>query len=161
VLAGALLAVVYVQMGTALLPIPPKLDPLGRLGGWDHLAETVERQRAAHPGAFIFVQKHELSGLLSYYLPDHPVAFLTGSDGVPRIPSYDAADVAALAGRDGLFVSRAGSSQAIVDISRHFERVTRLDEIDRAYGGRKIDRYEIWLGESYRPGLFEDRREQR
>lgn len=158
-LGGVLLAVVYVQMATALLPVPPKIDPLGRLGGWDRLAQAVEKQRAEHPDAFIVVAKHELSGLLSYYLPDHPVVFLTGSDGVPRIPSYNRDDIATLPGRNAVFVSRTGR-HAIEDVSRYFDRVTLLDVIDRSWGGRTIDRYEIWLGESYQPGLFKDRRNE-
>ncbi|MEO0035530.1 MAG: hypothetical protein RLZZ501_1553 [Pseudomonadota bacterium] len=158
VLGGILVGVAYLQMATALLPIPPKLDPLGRLGGWDRLAQAVTAQRAAHPDAFVFVAKHELSGLLSFYLPDHPTVFLTGSGGVPRIPSYDGDNVATLAGRDGLFVIRTGTP-AVEDIARSFARVSRLDGIERRWGGRAIDRYEIWLGESYQPGLFEERRE--
>lgn len=160
VLGGVLLAVVYLQMATAILPIPPKLDPLGRLGGWDKLAQAVESQRANHPDSFVIVGKHEVSGLLTYYLPDHPVVFLTGSDGVPRIPSYTRDDVAALPGRNALFVFRTGRN-AIEDVSGHFERVTRLDGFDRSWGGRTIDHYEIWLGESYQPGLFKDRKDER
>jgi len=159
-LGGGLLGLVYLQMSTALLPIPPKLDPIGRLGGWDRLAQAVEAQRAAHPGAFVFVAKHELSGLLAYYLPGHPTVFLTGSGGVPRIPSYDRGDVATLPGRDGLFVVRTGTP-AVEDVARSFAHVTRLDSIERSWGGRPIDRYEIWLAESYQPGLFEERRDAR
>jgi len=159
-LGGLLLVPVYLQMATAWLPIPPKLDPLSRLGGWDQLAEAVAGQRRAHPEAFLFVAKHELSGILAYYLPDHPKVFLTGSAGVPRIPSYDREDVAALAGREGLFIVRAGTSAAD-DLARFFARMTRLETIDRSWGGRAADRYEIWLAESYQSGLFEEGRDQR
>jgi 4-amino-4-deoxy-L-arabinose transferase-like glycosyltransferase len=158
-LGAAMIGLVYLHAATAILPIPTRADSLSRLGGWDRLAAAVQAQRQTHPEAFIFVQKHEVSGLLTYYLPDHPKVFLTGSAGIPRIPSYDAGDVARLAGRDGLFVTRA-SIQGVRDMSRYFDRVELLDSLDRGWGGRVVDRYEIWLGETYRSGTFEDAQRQ-
>ncbi|OAN52398.1 glycosyl transferase [Paramagnetospirillum marisnigri] len=154
-LGAVLLAVVYLQMATALLPVPPKSDPLGRLGGWDRVAEAVEEQRRLHPDAFVFVQKHEMSGLLTYYLPGHPKAYLTGSAGIPRIPSYDAGDVAGLRGRDALFVTRV-SPRGVEDAAKFFDRISLVGALDRSWGGRVIDRYEIWLAEGYRQGMFEE-----
>ncbi len=153
VLAVAMLLPVYLQMATAMLPIPPRIDALSRLGGWDGLAAAVSRQLDAHPDAFVYVQKHEISGLLTFYLPGHPIVFLTGSGGVPRIPSYGVADVARLPGRSGFFVTRTGT-MGVSDISRYFDKVTLVDTIERGWGGRAIDRYEIWLTEGYRPGSF-------
>ena len=155
VLAAIMLAGVYVQMSTAMLPLPPRADALSRLGGWDEIAGAVARQAAAHPDAFIYVQKHEMNGLLTYYLPGHPKIFLTGSAGAPRLPLYDQTDVAALAGRSGLFVTRAGGQfYGLEDVARDFAKITLLDSVERKWGGRVIDRYEIWLTEGYRRGSF-------
>ena len=150
-----MLLLVYFQMATALLALPPRIDTISRLGGWDGLAAAVDGALRGHPGAFVYVQKHEVSGLMTYYLPGHPKAFLAGSAGVPRIPSYDAADVAGLVGRDGLFVTRA-NPHAVEDEARYFDKMTLVRRVDRSWGGRVIDHYEIWLGEVYRPGGFED-----
>lgn len=155
VLAGLMLIVVYVQMATAILPLPPRMDALTRLGGWDKLAQTVDEERGRHPGAFVFVEKHELSGLMTYYLDGHPKTILTGSAGIPRIPSYDADDVAGLKGRDGLFVVRAGSGGP-GDSAKFFDRISLVRRFDRFWGSRVIDHYEIWLGETYRGGNFGD-----
>lgn len=95
-------------------------------------------------------------GLLTYYLPGHPIVFLTGSAGFPRIPSYDARDAAALAGRDGLYVIKDGF-YAIQDISRSFRSLTLLTTVERAWGGKVVDRYEIWLAEGYTSGTFENK----
>lgn len=153
---GALaVAATYLQMATAILPIPIKSDPMSRLGGWDELAAAVQAERAKRPDAFIFVAKHEVAGLLSYYLPGHPVVFLTGSAGFPRIPSYDARDVAALPGRDGLFVIKDGR-YALQDVGPSFKGLTLLSTVNRRWGGRVVDRYEIWLAESYGSGTFGD-----
>jgi len=155
VLGFAMVGVSYLQMATAWLPIPVKMDTLSRLGGWDRLAGLVAEQMEAHPDAFVFVQKHEISGLLTYYIPGHPIAFLAGSAGVPRIPSYDAEDVATLAGRNGLFVTKA-SFRGVEDAGRNFAGMRMVASLERAWGGRVIDTYEIWLGEGYRPGGFEE-----
>ena len=155
VLGGVMLLATYLQMATALLPLPVRIDALSRLGGWDDLAAAVDDAVRRHPGAFVYVQKHELSGLMTYYLPGHPKAFLAGSAGVPRIPSYDATDVAGLVGRDAVFVTRSGV-WADRDAARYFERMTLVQRIDRSWGGRAIDHYEICLGEGYRPGGFEE-----
>jgi 4-amino-4-deoxy-L-arabinose transferase-like glycosyltransferase len=155
-LGGLLVAATYVQMATARLPIPIKSDPISRLGGWDTLTKAVQAERAKRPDAFVFASKHEVAGLLTYYLPGHPIVFLTGSAGFPRIPSYDARDAAKLPGRDGLYVIK-DSFYAIQDISRSFGSLTLLTTVERAWGGKVVDRYEIWLAEGYTSGTFENK----
>ncbi|KIL97376.1 hypothetical protein CCC_00437 [Paramagnetospirillum magnetotacticum MS-1] len=154
-LGGLLVAATYVQMSSASLPIPLKSDAMSRLGGWDELARAVQAERVKRPDAFLFASKHEVAGLLTYYLPGHPVVFLTGSAGFPRIPSYDARDVAALAGRDGLFVVKDGF-YALKDIGPSFRSLTLLTTVERRWGGKVVDRYEIWLAGSYGSGTFKN-----
>jgi len=155
-LGGLLVAATYVQMATALLPIPIKSDPMSRLGEWDKLARAVEAERARRPDAFIFTTKHEVAGLLTYYLPGHPIVFLTGSAGFPRIPSYDARDAATLPGRDGIYVIKDGF-HAVQDMRKSFRSLTLLGTVDRGWGGKVVDHYEIWLAESYGSGAFENK----
>ncbi|ARJ64744.1 glycosyl transferase [Magnetospirillum sp. ME-1] len=155
-LGGLMVAATYVQMATARLPIPVKSDPMSRLGGWDALTRAVQGELAKRPDSFVFASKHEVAGLLTYYLPGHPIVFLTGSAGFPRIPSYDAQDAATLAGRDGLYVIK-DSFYALQDISRSFRSLTLLTTVERAWGGKVVDRYEIWLAEGYTSGTFENK----
>lgn len=155
-LGGVMVAATYVQMATARLPIPLKSDPMSRLGGWDDLARAVQTEQDKRPDAFIFTTKHEVAGLLTYYLPGHPIAFLTGSAGFPRIPSYDARDAATLPGRDGLFVVKDGF-YALHDIRPSFRSLSLLTTVERPWGGKVVDRYEIWLAESYGSGTFENK----
>lgn len=152
-LGGLLVAVTYWQLATASLPIPVKLDPMSRLGGWDDVARAVEAERTRHPDAFLMATKHEVAGLMTYYLPGHPVVFLTGSAGFPRIPTYDAGDVAGLPGRDAIYVIK-DSRYPVGDMKRVFRSLTMLSTVDRRWGGRVIDHYEIWLAEDYRSGGF-------
>jgi hypothetical protein len=142
--------VVFFQAITALLPIPTKIDALKQLGGWRELASAVEAERTSHPGAFLFTEKHQPTGVLSFYLPDHPPVFLQGHI---RPSYYTAAEVAALNGRDGLFVTRA-KSEAWRGIEPYFERVTLLRNVVLHWGGRPADTYGLYLAEGYRGGAF-------
>ncbi|HIJ63860.1 MAG TPA: glycosyl transferase [Rhodospirillaceae bacterium] len=141
---------VLLQAATAILPIPPKLDALKRLGGWPELAAAVAAERQAHPGSFLLTPKHEVTGILAYYLPDHPPVFLQG----PMRPStYSAAEVAALKGRDAIFVTRArydGSG----DIAAYFAQVTRLRQVDLLWRGQVADAYVLYLAQDYRGGAL-------
>ncbi|MDR3440230.1 glycosyltransferase family 39 protein [Telmatospirillum sp.] len=143
-------AIVYLQASTAWLPIPLRADALKRLGGWEELAGAVDAERQTHAGVFLFTQKHEPTGPVSFHLPDHPPVFL---EGHIRPSYYTAADVLALKGRDGLFITRARDDGA-VDLGPYFDRVTLLRQVDMHWGGRVADAYNLYLAEGYRGGLF-------
>jgi 4-amino-4-deoxy-L-arabinose transferase-like glycosyltransferase len=150
ILGALMTGVVYLQAATAWLPLPVRVDALKRLGGWDRLAQAVDEERQAHPGVFLFTQKHEPTGPVSFHLPDHPPVFLEG----PIRPSYyDEEQVLALKGRDGLFITRAKDDGA-VDLGPYFETVTLLRQVELPWGSRIADVYNLYLAQSYRGGLF-------
>jgi 4-amino-4-deoxy-L-arabinose transferase-like glycosyltransferase len=150
-------AIVLFQAATALLPIPVKFDPLKGLGGWNELAGAIEQERARHPGAFLLAQGHLLPGPVSYYLPDHAPMFLEG----PMRPNYyTAAAVAALKGRDAIFITRAVGDRghaldAAADlITPFFKHVRFLRRVVLHWGGLPADAYALYLGGHYRGGLL-------
>lgn len=150
ILGAVIVGLVYFQAATALLPLPPRIDALKRLGGWDSLANAVQAERRAHPGSFLFSQKHEPTGPVSFHLPDHPPVFL---EGHIRPSYYSAADVLSLKGRDGIFIIRAREDSGH-DVDSHFTRVTFLRRVDLQWGGRPADAYNLYLAEDYQGGLF-------
>lgn len=141
---------VFLQASTAILPIPLKIDALKRLGGWPELARQVQEERLAHPGAFLMTQKHEPTGITSFYLPDHAPVFLQGRI---RPSYYTAAEVAALKGHDAIFISRAREDGA-AGIRDKFARVTFLRQIVLSWGGSPADAYNLYLAEDYRGGAL-------
>jgi hypothetical protein len=150
ILGAAMTLVVYFQAATALLPLSPKIDALKRLGGWDSLADAVQIERQAHPGSFLFAQKHEPTGPLSFHLADHPPVFLIGHI---RPSYYSVEEVMALKGHDGIFIARARDDGAD-GLSRYFKRFTKLRQVDMLWGGRPADVYNLYLAEDYQGGLF-------
>jgi len=147
----AMTLLVYFQAVTVALPIPVKIDALKRLGGWDELAAAVHQEQLAHPGTFLFTQKHEPTGVVTFYLPDHQVVFLNG--GYIRPPYYTAADVAALRGRDGIFITRDKDDGA-ADLAQYFAKVTPLRKVRLHWGRQFSDAYNLYLAEGYRGGNF-------
>ncbi|MDO8607320.1 MAG: glycosyltransferase family 39 protein [Phaeospirillum sp.] len=151
ILGLAICLAVYVQATTAILPLPVKLDPLKRLGGWDELALAVQAERDRHPDAFLFVQKHDLCGALTFYLPDHPPVFLQSWRLRPSFHSE--AQVAALKGGDGLFITRAKDDGAHL-LGRFFREVHLLRSVPISWGGEESGRYNIHLAKGYGGGMF-------
>lgn len=149
-LSVAMTLVLFFQAGTALLPIPVKIDALKRLGGWPELAAAVQTERDAHPGAFLFTEKHEPTGPLGFLLPDHPTVFLQGHI---RPSYYSAGDVAALKGRDAIIVTRANSGEERW-ARRFFHDVRLLRSVTLHWGGRAFITYDLFLGEGYGGGLL-------
>jgi len=151
VLGLAMTLLLYFQAVTVALPIPVKMDALKRLGGWDELSAAVHQEQLAHPGTFLFTQKHEQTGVVTFYLPDHQVVFLNG--GYIRPPYYTAADVAALRGRDGIFITRAKDDGA-ANLVKYFAKVTPLRQVRLHWGHQPSDAYNLYLAEGYRGGNF-------
>ena len=146
----AVTLLVFLQASTAILPIPVRVDPLKRLGGWRELAAAVDAERTASPGAFLFTEKHQPTGVVSFYLPDHPPVFLQGHI---RPSYYTAADVAALKGKNGLFITRSNSNAAR-DIAKYFADVVFRRRVVLRWGGRPADSYDLYLATDYRGGAF-------
>jgi 4-amino-4-deoxy-L-arabinose transferase-like glycosyltransferase len=146
----AMTLLVYFQASTALLPLPPGIDALKRLGGWDSLAFAIDKERHAHPGSFLFTQKHEPTGPVSFHLPDHPPVFLEGH----ILPSYySAEEVLALKGHDGIFITRARDDGA-GNLLFFFDQVTFLRRVDMLWGRQQADAYNLYLAKGYRGGMF-------
>jgi 4-amino-4-deoxy-L-arabinose transferase-like glycosyltransferase len=148
---GTLMALaVFLQAATALLPIPTKIDVLKRLGGWRDLAQAVAAERLAHPGTFLLTPKHEPTGIVSFYLPDHAPVFLQGHI---RPSYYTTGEVAALKGHDAIFITRA-REDAARDIAPYFSRVTQLRQVVLTWGGHPADAYNLYFAEGYRGGAL-------
>ena len=144
--------VVLFQAATAAIPLPSRLDALKRLGGWDELANAINEERTLYPEAFLSTTKHEITGVVAFYLPDHPLVFQLG--GVIR-PSYLSAEqVRMQKGRDTLLIIRTRDDAIIPTLESSFEQIQKLRSIPLHWGGRLIDSYDIYRGQNYRGGLM-------
>jgi len=150
VLAAAMTLVLFFQAGTAALPLPVKIDALKRLGGWPELAAAVQEERDTHPGSFLFTEKHDPTGPLSFLLADHAPVFLQGHI---RPSYYTAQDVAELKGKDAIIVTRTASGEERY-APRFFRSFTFLRTVTLHWGGRAFASYDLFLGEGYTGGML-------
>ncbi len=150
-LVGLLMTgLVYAQAFTALLPVPGRIDPTKHLAAATELAVAVEQARQEHPGAFLMVTKHETGGLVSFYLPDHPIPFVIDSRVRPSF--YGQTDLAALKGHDAIVVATARDDLSFA--SQYFASVDPVAEVTLFWGGHAADQYRLVLGTDYRGGLL-------
>ena len=88
-LAMAMTAVLH---DTALLQLPPELDPLRRAQGWADFAAHVQRARLAHRANVLIGNHYSQASMMAFYLPDRPVTYLPpapyGTSQFTLWPSY-------------------------------------------------------------------------
>jgi 4-amino-4-deoxy-L-arabinose transferase-like glycosyltransferase len=113
-LGFAITVVVYGQAATALIALPPRLDPIAmRLAGWDGLAAQVEAARTAAGAQFVVADSYAVTSELAWWLP--PEVSVVGVD--PRWRRLDLPR-APLTGSAGLLVTEAGSTPDVALWSR-------------------------------------------
>lgn len=52
---------------TQWLPLPPKLDPLTRVRGWDQLAQFVEKSQQEQHADFVIANRYQIASVLTWY----------------------------------------------------------------------------------------------
>ncbi len=100
-LGYAITLAVYVQAVAGLIPLPPRLNPIGlQLAGWDGLAAQVEQARRQTGAAFVAADGYALSTEMAWRLPTP--ATVLGVD--PRWKLFDL-PAAVIDGKTGLLVT--------------------------------------------------------
>jgi 4-amino-4-deoxy-L-arabinose transferase-like glycosyltransferase len=158
-LGGRIVFALHVAYGLVLITVamlnytvtPVKLLGFGDTGaasahGWEELAERVTAQQAAHPDAFLGAMRYTFAAQIGFMLHDTDVAAF---NPVPSQNDYWW-DKAAHAGRDALIIS--DRNYKVADIDDRFASLERLEVVDvMDMFGKRIWRFEIWLGKDYRP----------
>jgi 4-amino-4-deoxy-L-arabinose transferase-like glycosyltransferase len=158
-LGGRILFGLHIAWGLVLITVamlnytvtPIKLLGFGDTGaaaahGWVTLADRVALQQAAHPGAFLGATRYTYAAQLGFVLHDTDVAAFN------PVPSQNDFwwDAAAHAGRDALIIADKNFKADGLDERFHgLERLEVVDVLDMF--GKRIWRFEIWLGTGYRP----------
>lgn len=130
-------------------PFPSVQDDDSRMTwGWDEVAGAVARARAGRPGAFVAASDYRSASSLAFALGEPEVEALTtrpSQFGLWR-------DEAALAGRDAVLVVEAREPMGPW-LRGQFEAVRLAEEVEARRFGLAVKRYQVWVGEGYRPLL--------
>lgn len=78
--AAVLSIAIYLHAAFAILPLPPRKDPIARAAGWDHLAQAIDaaRRRDSMPaGVRIWpaAERYQDASEIAFHLPSHPATF--------------------------------------------------------------------------------------
>jgi 4-amino-4-deoxy-L-arabinose transferase-like glycosyltransferase len=141
VLAGVVLAVIYVQAVAPFLPIRAKADPIARGAGWDVLA------RATTGSPWVAANRYQDASELAFHLPGHPFVFSLNLGGRPN--QYDLwpgfPEMARVG--DGMTLvldDDAGTPGPITTLLPCFASVARGDAVDLTRGSQVVTRRRIW-----------------
>jgi len=129
--------------------------------GWDELAARVEARAAHHPGAFVFAgDNYRTTAELRFYAPRHGPAPIYGMNVIGWNAlgyEYLGEDLAALAGRDALFLRSeapggpsAETERYAAQTRRFFREVRELEPIEIRRGGRIVRRFRVFYCTGYR-----------
>jgi 4-amino-4-deoxy-L-arabinose transferase-like glycosyltransferase len=158
-LGGRILFALHVAYGLVLITVamlnytvtPMKLLGFGDVAagaahGWVELAGRVEAQQAAHPEAFLAAMRYTYAAQIGFMLHDADVAAFNPV----RSQNDYWWDEAAHAGRDAMIVT--DRNYEVDDAKARFAELERLEVVNiRDRFGKRIWRFEIWLGRDFRP----------
>jgi len=135
-------------IANARLDVPPRLDPLHRLRGWDVLGNAVAAELAAHPGLRLMGDDREILAALIYYVHPHPFDAVAW-DPLPGISNqWDL--------ENNLNRHRGESFLAVTvhelanEMRPDFAELTQLRTIDIASGPGGGQRYVLYIARDYR-----------
>ncbi len=128
--------------GTAWLHLPPGKDPLDRARGSRDLADTVARVQQQTGARFVVTNRYMTTALMSFYLPDQPVAYVLPSlmvlNEIQVWPGYRQTHP----DQDGLYVT---DSESIADaLPPDFRQIDLLERHDVFQDGRFLKRYYLY-----------------
>jgi 4-amino-4-deoxy-L-arabinose transferase-like glycosyltransferase len=126
-LAAAALVYGLVVMPAAAAKLPPGLDPLARLRGWDRLATELSARLDSRPGAALLADDRMVMAELLYYLRGRPIDIrMWDGDGSAR-NQFEMTDGASRSdARRFLFVTKARDAGPV---ARRFGSVRFAEEL--------------------------------
>ena len=156
VLAAVMVALIYLDALTPILPLPARRDPLARNAGWSDLARTVQAARARSAGrTWVGADRYQDVGELAFHLPDHPQALCMCIGGrhnqyelwpsFPHVAAAGDALVLALDDTPGVHVTAAR-------LSPYFESVERGTISPLMRGSDTVSVRRVWTLRGYRGG---------
>jgi 4-amino-4-deoxy-L-arabinose transferase-like glycosyltransferase len=128
---------------TSLLPLPQRLDPLGRAVGWTEIAEHLGQLRREHDAPQVLIaDAYKEASIFSVHLPDH--AFIYTKRHIPPAnqfdfwPSYPTAQPA-------LWITGESSPRALAS---DFNTITFVERVVVSFRGKPFREYTIYRCEN-------------
>ena len=166
ILAAALSAIVYVHVVVPIIPLPATRDQVAKAFGWDLVAATVERKRAAvraglgrgapaNEVAYIGAERYQDASEIAFHLADHPRVYAMNLTG--RANQYDLwpqfRDEAPLGATLILVLDDERTEPRVIrKLSCCFARIDESEGVSLMRGSSLIARKRIWILTGKRDG---------
>ena len=166
VLAAALSAIVYVHVVVPIIPLPASRDQVAKAFGWDLVAATLERKRAAvraglgrgapaNEVAYIGAERYQDASEIAFHLADHPRVYAMNLTG--RANQYDLwpqfRDEAPLGATLILVLDDDRTEPRVIrKLSCCFARIDESEGVSLMRGSSLIERKRIWILSGKRDG---------
>lgn len=152
-LAGILSIVIYLHAAFAILPLPPRRDPVARAAGWGDLAAAVDHAPGRKPfvrGSRVWVgaERYQDASELAFHLPLHPTTFsLNFSSRSNQFDLWPGFPQVARAGDDlVLAVDESPGEHTIVRmLAPYFQSFARDSLVDLRSRHGVVTRRRLWV----------------
>jgi len=129
---------------TQFLPLPQKLDPMGRALGWSEIAAQLEALREEEHADVLIADAYKEAGVFSFHLPDH--AFIYTLRHSPPANQYDFwPGYPTAAPHRALWITGEDSPFAL---QGDFNTMTPIERVVVSFRGRPFREYTIYLCEN-------------
>ena len=129
---------------TEWLPLPQKMDPMGRVAGWSEIAAHLNDLRNANQADFFIADAYKEASVFSFYLPDK--AFIYTLRHEPPSNQFDLwPGYSTNASQRALWITGEPSTAAL----RHdFNTITFVERVVVSFRGKPFREYTIYLCEN-------------
>ena len=129
---------------TELLPLPAKMDPMGRFVGWPEIAAHLDQLRAQQQADVVIADAYKEASVFSFYTPGQP--FIYALKHNPPANQYDLwPGYRDKSPRVALWITGEANTYAL---QRDFNSITFLEEDLVYFHGRRFREYSVYRCEN-------------
>lgn len=131
---------------TEFLPLPQKMDPMGRVVGWTEIAARLDDVRREQHADVLIASAYKEASVFSFHLPDH--AFIYALRNTPPANQYDFwPGYPTSPPHRALWIALTGESDPQV-LAKDFNTITPLEDMVVSFRGKPFRKYTIYLCEN-------------
>jgi hypothetical protein len=129
---------------TEFLPLPQKLDPMGRVTGWTEIAQHLEALKKEQHADVLIADAYKEASIFSFHLPDHE--FIYALRNVPKANQYDFwPSYTDAHPQRALWITGEPGPGAL---RKDFNTITFLEHIVVSFRGKPFREYDVYLCEN-------------
>ncbi len=134
----------FLMHDTSILPLPQKLDPMGRVAGWSEIATHLDSLRREEQADVLITDAYKEASIFSFHLPGQP--FIYTLRHVPPSNQYDFwPGYPAQAPHRALWITGEPTTYAL---RGDFNTITLVERIVVSFHGQPFREYTVYLCEN-------------